>query len=253
MKTGLVGYTGFVGGYLREIFPDASLYNSSNISEIAGENFDLLLISAMPAEKWKANKFPDEDKENLESLKAALTKVKADRVLLISTVDVFEEPTNVLETDVPVSSVRQAYGINRRNFEEFIETNFPQPWIVRLPGLVGKGLKKNVIFDIKHGKPTSGVPINSIFQFYPMSWLERDLKIVLKLEPGYFHFAVEPISMLEICKEFGLNQASFAVQSSSAPVYNFKTKNAEAWEKSGQYLLDKNECLQEIDRYLNDF
>jgi hypothetical protein len=253
MKTGLVGYTGFVGGYLRQIFPDASLYNSSNMPEIAGENFDLLLISAMPAEKWKANKFPDEDKENLESLKGALKKVKAERVLLISTVDVFEKPTNILETDVPVSSVSQAYGTNRRNFEEFIVVNFPKSWIVRLPGLVGQGLKKNVIYDIKHGKPTSGVPINSVFQFYPMSRLERDLKIVLKLESGYFHFAVEPISMLEICQEFGLNQDSFAPQSSSAPFYNFKTKNAEAWEKTGQYLVDKTECMQEIDRYLNDF
>jgi hypothetical protein len=252
MKTGLVGYTGFVGGYLREIFPDASLYNSRNISEIAGESFDLLLISAMPAEKWKANKFPDEDKENLESLKAALTKVKAERVLLISTVDVFEAPTNILETDVPIPSVNQAYGTNRRNFEEFIETNFPQPWIVRLPGLVGKGLKKNVIYDIKHGKPTSGVPINSIFQFYPMSWLKQDLKIVLKLEPGYFHFAVEPISMLEICQEFGLDEESFASISTTAPMYDFRTERANAWEKSGHYLLNKKECLKAIGRYLND-
>lgn len=252
MNTGLIGHTGFVGGYLSEIFPYASLYNSSNISKIAGENFDLLLISAMPAEKWKANKFPEEDKENLESLKAALKEVKAKRVLLISTVDVFEAPSNVLETDVPFCSVSQAYGTNRRNFEEFIQTNFSQTWIVRLPGLVGKGLKKNVLYDIKHSKPTSGVPINSIFQFYPMSRLEQDLQIVLQSTPGYFHFAVEPLSIFEICYEFGLDEESFAPISTTAPSYDFRTERANAWDKSGHYLLNKNECLQAIGRYLND-
>jgi dTDP-4-dehydrorhamnose reductase len=252
VKTGLIGYTGFVGGYLSEIFPDASLYNSSNISEIVGENFDLLLISAMPAEKWKANKFPDEDKSNLENLKTALSATKASRVLLISTVDVFETPLRVSESDVPVCSASQAYGVNRRDFEKFIQGNFPKTWIVRLPGLVGTGLKKNVIFDIKQGKPTTGVPLNSVFQFYPMSRIGQDLQIVLKSTPGYFHFAVEPLSIFEICHEFGLDEKSFAPISTTAPLYDFRTERVNEWEKSGHYLLNKNECLQAIGRYLND-
>lgn len=252
MKIGLIGYTGFVGGYLSEAFPGAALYNSSNISDITGENFDLLLISAMPAEKWKANKFPEEDKATLESLKAAISDVQASSVLLISTVDVFEKPWRVSESSVPVCSATQAYGNNRRKFEEFIQTNFPQSWIVRLPGLVGTGLKKNVIFDIKHGKSTTGVPLNSVFQFYPMSRLRPDLKIVLQSSPGIFHFAVEPISIFEICQEFFLNEESFAPISAEAPSYDFRTERAMEWEKSGNYLLNKMECLQEIGRYLND-
>ncbi len=252
MKIGLLGYTGFVGGYLCEIFPEAILYNSSNIEDISGSSFDLLLIAAMPAEKWKANKFPDQDKDNLERLKAVLAEVSATSVLLISTVDVFETPTNVLETDLPACSEAQAYGTNRRNFEVFIQTKFPQSWIVRLPGLVGRGLKKNVIYDIKHGKSTAGVPINSAFQFYPMSRLKQDLDIVLQLKPGYFHFAVEPVSMLELCKEFDLDPESLAPPSSMAPSYDFKTEHAEAWGKSGNYLVSKQESLQAIERYLVD-
>lgn len=253
MKIGLIGYTGFVGGYLSEIFPDASLYNSVNISEISGESFDLIVISAMPAEKWKANKFPQQDKENLESLKLSLSNVEASRALLISTVDVFENPRGVFESDTPVCSISQAYGTNRRDFEEFVETKFPKSWIVRLPGLVGKGLKKNVIFDLRHGKPTDGVPVNSIFQFYPMSRLGRDLNVVLNLSPGYFHLAVEPLSVIEICKKFGLSEKAFAPSSAAAPSYDFRTEKSSAWGLEGHYIANKNESIQDIESYLNDF
>jgi hypothetical protein len=253
MKIALLGYTGFVGGYLKAIFPSASMYNSSNISEISGESFDLLLISAMPAEKWKANKFPEQDKENLEKLKGELSNVDSRQTVLISTVDVFEFPTGVLESDTPKCSESQAYGTNRRDFEQFIESKFSETWIVRLPGLVGPGLKKNVIYDLKNKQSTSAVPLNSVFQFYPMNRLQRDLHVVMKSTPGFFHLAVEPISMDEICDEFGLDKSAFALPSSAAPFYDFRTEKAVNWGQDGQYLVSKEECLEAIGNYLNDF
>ena len=253
MKVALLGYTGFVGGYLKAIFPSAAMYNSSNISEISGESFDLLLISAMPAEKWKVNKFPEQDKENLEKLKNTLLSVDSRQAVLISTVDVFECPIGVLESDTPTCSESQAYGTNRRDFEKFIESKFPQTWIVRLPGLVGPGLKKNVIFDLKNKKPTSAVPINTVFQFYPMNRLQRDLQIVMNSSPGVFHLAVEPLSVNEICDEFELDKSAFALPNSAAAFYDFRTEKAVNWGQEGQYLVSKNECLEAIGNYIYGF
>ena len=46
MKTGLIGHTGFVGTNLKEKYFFDKEYNSSNIKEIEGEQFDLLLCAA---------------------------------------------------------------------------------------------------------------------------------------------------------------------------------------------------------------
>jgi nucleoside-diphosphate-sugar epimerase len=251
MKTALIGHTGFVGSHLCNVFPTASLYNSSNIADARGNSFDLVVISAMPAEKWKANQFPQQDKDNLEILKGHLSQVKTSRVVLISTVDVFEKPEGQTESSVVSISAKHAYGKNRRNLEEFVQEKFQKSWIVRLPALVGHGLKKNVVFDIKNGKSTQSVPINSRFQFYPMDRLGHDLSVVMKSEPGFFHFAVEPLSVLEICEEFKLSEELFAPNSESAVSYDFRTEKSEFWDTQGNYLVDRDESLRAIGSYLN--
>jgi hypothetical protein len=68
LKVGLVGYSGLVGSYIQNKFPDAWKFNSQNIEEIRGKSFDLLFLTTLPAEKWKANAHPNEDLENVKNL-----------------------------------------------------------------------------------------------------------------------------------------------------------------------------------------
>lgn len=248
MKVGIVGHTGLVGGYLLEIYPDAKTYNSSNINEIETQKFDLLFVSAMPAVKWWANQNPKEDLENRLDIQKKISKVMSSRTVLISTVDVFANPNGADEATLGKFQAGQAYGQNRREFELFIQDTFPKTWIVRLPGLVGRGLKKNVLFDLKHGKSVESVPINSTFQFYPLNRLNKDLALVLAYEPGVFHFAAEPLSMSQISAALDVPETNFAPSSEKAPQYNFLTKKL--GRDGSPYLVSKAESLKAITDYV---
>ena len=57
----LVGYTGFVGSNLAESCKFDGLYNSKNIEQAFGTNPYVLFYSGVPAQKFIANKFPEED------------------------------------------------------------------------------------------------------------------------------------------------------------------------------------------------
>ena len=56
--------------------------------------------------------------------------------------DVFSNPINVDEDSNIDLINNNAYGKNRRILEQFVIENFEKKLIVRLPGLVGEGLKK---------------------------------------------------------------------------------------------------------------
>ena len=59
----LIGYTGFVGGNIYASSDNMidGIYNSKNIKEAYGTNPDLLVYSGVPAQKFIANQYPDED------------------------------------------------------------------------------------------------------------------------------------------------------------------------------------------------
>src|SRR3954468_23314903 len=96
-SSALIGYTGFVGSNLLRQRKFEDCFNSSNIDQISGRNFDIVVVAGARAEKWKANADPAGDLDNIESLIKALTRVNASRVVLISTVDVFLNPVGVDE------------------------------------------------------------------------------------------------------------------------------------------------------------
>src|SRR5437764_15075787 len=100
-STALIGYTGFVGGNLLRHRTFDACFNSSNIDEITGRNFDLVVCAGARAEKWKANADPKGDLDNIETLIRALSSVEARRLALLSTVDVFPDAVAVDEGSGP--------------------------------------------------------------------------------------------------------------------------------------------------------
>ena len=194
----LIGYTGFVGSTILSQNPFKYVFNSSNIAEIKNKEFDLVLCSAAPAQKWIANKYPDEDKKNLELLTGYLETIKCKKFILISTVDVFAIPIDVDENSKINESNLLPYGLNRMLLEKFAASNFKENLIVRLPGLVGTGLKKNIIFDFINNNNTHLIDSRGIFQFYPMAKLWQDINIALKNNLSLIHLTSEPLSIKEI-------------------------------------------------------
>ena len=198
MKSCLIGYSGLIGTTLRKSHNFIDMYRKSTIHEIKNKVFDLVICAGAPAEKWRANLNPLEDEKNIDFLIYNLNNIKAKKFVLISTVDVFENPNDVYEHSIVTKSSNNPYGSNRRKLEIYIMRKFKSHIVIRLPALVGNGLKKNALFDIKNKNRIKLIDSRNIYQFYPLKNLWKDITKTLKLEKNLIHLTSEPISIESI-------------------------------------------------------
>ena len=150
----LVGYSGFVGSNIALGIKFDNYYNSKNIKEAYGTNPDLLVYSGVPAQKFMANKFPEQDMEVIKEAIENIQKINPKKLVLISTIDVYNNPNNVDETAIINPDENQPYGKNRFFLEKWVMDNINDYLIVRLPGLYGQNIKKNFIYDLIHQIPS---------------------------------------------------------------------------------------------------
>ena len=143
----LVGYTGFVGSNLHEAGEFDAVYNSKNIQEAFGTNPDLLIYAGLRAEKYLANNEPKKDLEQIRIAENNILRINPKKLVLISTIDVFKKPSGVDENSVIETDGLHAYGYNRYLLECWVRENYSDALIIRLPGLFGKNIKKNFIYD----------------------------------------------------------------------------------------------------------
>lgn len=149
MKKALVGYTGFVGSNVCKQAGNniKGLYNSKNIKLAYKTNPDILIYAGLRAEKFLANAYPDKDRLLIEEAKQNIKEINPKKLILISTIDVFQKPINVTEeTNVDTQGL-QPYGYNRYQLELWVRENYPDALIIRLPALFGINLKKNFLYD----------------------------------------------------------------------------------------------------------
>ena len=242
MNNALIGYTGFVGSsLLKQTDTFNELYNSKNISEIEGKEFDTVLCAGAPGVKWLANKNPDQDLESIIKLMTSLKKVKSNFFVLISTVDVYPNPINVTEDSKIDTSKLSPYGFNRLLLEEFVANTFENHLIIRLPGLVGTGLRKNIIFDLLNYNNIDKINGSNIFQFYPMNNLYEDILFFKCLGNKLINMSTSQISAYEIGKLFGVDLP----MNGKEVEYNMKTKyNFVPWYSKEEMIMYINEYIQ---------
>lgn len=244
MRHGLIGHTGFVGSNLaRQTHFDAS-YNSANIRDIAGEEFDLLVCSGVRAEKWIANANPEKDREGIAGLLDALKTVRAKQVVLISTVDVFLSPIEVDEDTPVVTDGLHAYGTHRYELEQELARRYPT-LVARLPGLYGPGIKKNVIHDFLKNHETHKIDSRGMFQFYGLHRLWGDLQAAMKNGLTLIHLPTEPVSVAEVARVvFGVEFSNHVVAKPAR--YDVRTKHAALLGGVGPYLESREAELEGI-------
>lgn len=250
MKSALIGYTGFVGSNLLTQMKFDDLYNSKNINEIKNKEYDVIYCAGAPAAKWIANQKPTEDLQIVCSLLDALREVKTKRFVLISTVDVYKSIIDVDE-DTAIDLVNHhAYGTHRRMVETFVSERFENYNIVRLPGLFGDGLKKNIIYDFLHDNETNKIHSEAVFQFYSLDTLADDIQKVIKNNIKVINFATESTSVKEVIKAgFGIDFDNKPIP--NAPFYDMHTKYANSFEKYGTYIQSKKEVLQKVKEFVS--
>lgn len=240
----LIGHTGFVGSNLLRQRRFDACFNSSNIGDIRGRGFDLVVCSGARAEKWKANAEPDRDGEHIDSLIEILSEVQAGKFVLISTVDVFRTPVGMDESSPTPMDDLHAYGRNRRRLEEFASSRF-DACVARLAGLYGHGIKKNVIFDFLNDNAVDKIDSRGVFQFYPLDRLWSDLTIAMNNALALVHLPTEPVSVAEVARAaFGIGFHNEVVASPAR--YDVRTRHAELFGGRGRYLEDKDRELAGI-------
>lgn len=241
MNSALIGHTGFVGSNLANQMNFNGLYNSGNIEEIYGKAFDLVVCAAAPGRKWYANENPVEDKVAISRLINAIRSIKAKRFVLISTVDVYAVPREVDENSIPTDEGLSLYGLHRLLLEDSVWNIFDEDLtILRLPGLFGPGLKKNVLFDLVNNRETDRIPCNSVYQWYSLGDLATDIRE--NSRRSLVNLVSEPIEIAAIQKEFFPN-ACLGPPSSDAPHYSVQS----SWGRTSAPAI-----LAKMARFLND-
>lgn len=247
-SSALIGYTGFVGSNLVRQRSFDEMFNSTNIDQMAGRSFDLVVCAGARAEKWKANAEPERDLDNIECLVRALEQTNIGKLVLISTVDVFLNPIEVDENSPTPTSGLHAYGKNRRRLEQIIAGRFDAA-IVRLPGLYGPGLKKNIIYDFIHDNETNRIDSRGVFQFYDVGRLWRDVQVALDCELSLVHLPTAPVSVADVARQ--ACGVEFINEVAPSPArYDVRTLFATLFGGSGSYIETPEQELAGIAEFV---
>lgn len=299
----LVGYTGFVGSNLYAEGQFNQVYNSKNIEEAYGTRPDLLVYAGLRAEKYLANNAPEKDMELIRQAQKNIERIESKKLVLISTIDVFKAPKNVDENSEIITEGLHPYGYNRYQLECLVREQYPDALIIRLPGLFGRNIKKNFIYDYIHLIPfmlkelkfeelsqkdeelktyydkldngfyrvrqltereeevlkekfralqfsaLNFTDSRSIYQFYPLARLWRDIQTALSEDIRLWHPATEPVSAGELY--YYLTGDKFENELDGIPAdYDYRTLYAGQFGGENGYICSKEVIMREIKEFI---
>ena len=232
----LIGHTGFVGSNILKQNNFDRLYNSKNISNIRNNKFDLVVCAGVSSVKWKANKNPKEDYLQIIKLINDLDTIKFDKFVLISTIAVYDNPTD------------NAYGRNRLYLENYLINNYENVSIIRLPSLFGDGLKKNSLYDLKNNDFKYLPHIDSTFQYYHLEDIWSDIMVVLENNLNIVNLATTPIKFSKVLDMFSCDVNI----SDDRPLINedMRTIHSSFWGKKGHYLYTEEEVCKKLEDWI---
>jgi hypothetical protein len=248
--TALIGYTGFVGGTLMRGKEFDALYNSRNIADIAGRSFDLVVCAGVSAAKWLANRQPEADRAAIASLTQCLDQIEAREFVLISTIDVYPDPSLPLDESHAIDpAATHAYGRHRCELEQWVRRRFPLSRVVRLPALFGQGLRKNALYDLLNDNLVGSIDPNGVYQWYPIRRIARDLEIVRRADLRLVNMFTEPVGMGEIIAAF-FPAARTGRPTAAAPRYALQTKHGPLFGGGDGFIMRKSDVLRDMEHFI---
>ncbi len=245
----LIGSTGFVGNNLASQMDFDEYFNSRNIHEIEGQHFSQVTIAAAQAKKWWANINPSEDWAGIEQLLIHLARARFDEAVLISTIDVLHLSGEMDEDSDPDPRQLTAYGKHRLRLERELNSLVENAVILRLPGLFGTGLKKNVIFDLMSENDLHLVNPQSSYQYYDLQRLSGDIQTACSEKLRLVHLFSEPIHTHELITRF-FPGAVVGEEASKEAHYDHRTKHGTRFGGDDRYIASKDEVFEQIERFL---
>lgn len=188
-KLGLIGSNGLFGSEICKFYTPTLVYNSHNIGDIAQNKFETVICAAPGANRHTAQANPAADAASVDKIIAVLSSQRIKRLVLIGTIDAVAHPYS-------------AYGQNRLRLENFVKQQFQNHYVLRFGNIVGAGIKKNVLYDLKHNQFLDSINLNSMTQWYPLHRLQADLEHALTHDCYEQTLISEPIQIKEIVERF---------------------------------------------------
>ena len=249
MKTALIGYSGFVGGNIAQQAKFDDYYDHKNIAQIGGKEYDLVVSAANRAEMWRINQEGDKDLAEIKEYINHISKANIKKLVLVSSVGVYEKAIGVDE-DTPINSSKLLpYGANRYYLEQVCSKSY-NTTIVRLPGLFGNGLKKNVIFDLLNNNNVDKIHADGVYQYYNLSNIWHDMQVAINNNLALVNFATEPVSTKEVA-EYAFDLLFDNSPKSIKPaMWDMKSKYAKYFGGKNGYLYSKKQELNDIKEFV---
>ena len=249
LRCGLIGYSGFVGSNLARDREFSDLYNSRNIQDIRGEKFSSVICAGVSAVKWRANKEPKADLAAIEALISHIDTITADEFILISTIDVYGAKNGPTEAGLSDNVSPDAYGGHRFHLEQWVRRRFPHASVVRLPGLFGPGLKKNIIYDLLHDNMIDQINPADQLQWYPVVRLADDLDAIRRSGISQINISPAPVTnrrLIDTC----FPHKSVADKGPGKVAYDVRTAHADVLGGQGSYHFQPDEVLRDLAGYV---
>jgi sugar phosphate isomerase/epimerase len=251
-RSALIGYSGFVGFNMTMKYDYSHEYNSTNIEDMRGLSFDCVTCAGISAVKWWANANPEEDYKNVMKLLDVLSTITAKKFILISTIDVYNNVNNPdanEDTEIDPEN-NHPYGKHRYMAETFVKDTFVDYLIVRMPGVIGFALKKNMIYDYVNGKLLKLNP-NSAFQWYNVTNLPSDLHNFMEAGLRVVNVFSEPVQNKELTGIFERypEKNIYKETDENFVQYNIGSKYG---NKDSKYFSTKENAILQIERYIDN-
>jgi len=155
----IIGGRGYVGSgfvrYCRARGLAHQVITRETYDEFAGTACDVLVNANGNSRKFLADRDPlAEFDQSVRSVAVSLSAFKAGAYVLISTGDVYDDPsspaTSGEDRELDLSGMSR-YGLHKSLAEQLVMGAHPDWLVVRAGGFVGPGIKKNAVFDILTG------------------------------------------------------------------------------------------------------
>ena len=248
MSVAILG-SGLVGTRLRlSISEPHDIYTSKNISEIRGKSYDTVYCAALRAEKWKINCDPSPDLQNIVDLQSNLIAASIKKFVLISTIDIYDK-IDLCQTEEDENVTTESYGKHRFLMEQWVKATYKDYHILRLPGLFGIGLKKNIVFDVLNNNRVNLINPDSIFQWYFLDDLYNDISTIISRNIRIVNLFSEPIKtsyLFEHCFSYFVFSNEF--DKFATVIYDFRTIHG-----SGGYWRDKSYIVRTMSEFIKTY
>ena len=251
MTTALLGYTGFVGSNLLDSHAFDDLYNTSNITDIAGKEYDLVVASANRADSFRINTHGADDRAEIDALVDTVLTARIRKLVLISTVCVYPAGGAPNESTPLSEDGLTPYGANRlhqeRRFQQAVDTT-----VIRLPQLYGARLRKGVVYDLANDYRVEYIRPQTRYQHYDVRRLWQEISAALEADLPALNVATPPLSNTELAREvFDMDISEQVPKEPESPfaqqyTRNMTTEHAAIVGAEGDYLCSRSSEITQL-------